>query len=328
MSVSICIPTYNQCQYLEQAIRSALNQTQLPDEIIVSNDCSTDNTMTLLEHLAKEIQILKILHQPVNLGIAKNTDLCLRSARGEFVVRLDSDDYLSPLFCEKLTFLLNEYKESGYAHGNVQEIDQHNNFLLQRRLARRSVFQPAADALRNAIKGYKVAANIIMFRREALEKVNYTTNRPDYVEDFHLSASLASNGFGNVFSSDILSYYRIWTDAGKVRQRRKLMEIVGLRKVFEEVLLPAFKERNWDIENIDKVRTTFACKQADCLGWAVYSENEKNELEKELKKLSSSKIAQSVFWLNRHNLGSIPNFFYKFSSIVKTVVKKIIFQLW
>ncbi|RYE14874.1 MAG: glycosyltransferase, partial [Rickettsiales bacterium] len=214
MKVSVCIPTYNQSQYLTQAIRSAYDQSLKPLEIIVSDDCSTDDTSEVLTSLSKEIPSLKIILQPVNLGIAKNTDSCLRLAKGDFVIRLDSDDSLSSSYIEKLSNLLLKYPQAGYAHAAVQEIDQHGNFLQKRQLARKSGYQDSIVALKSAVKGYRVSANIIMFRKEALEQVDYITNRPNYVEDYHLSASLASAGFGNVYSNETLAFYRVWIDSG------------------------------------------------------------------------------------------------------------------
>ena len=80
------------------------------------------------------------------------------------------------------------------------------------------------------MKGYRVAANIVMFKKDALVTVGYLTGRPEYVEDYHLSVALASAGYGNVYTDEVISYYRVWTDAGKARLKRKLAEIVGLRE--------------------------------------------------------------------------------------------------
>ena len=164
MKVSICIPTYNQGKYIELAVRSAEQQTLTPIEIIVSNDCSTDNSKEVLDRLEKEISILKVVHQPVNLGIAKNVDICLRLATGNYVIRLDSDDWLMPQFSEKLVHQLESYPSAGYAHAAVQEIDQLGNTLRVRKLSRGSGFQSGNEALKLTIKGYKVAANILMFK--------------------------------------------------------------------------------------------------------------------------------------------------------------------
>jgi glycosyltransferase involved in cell wall biosynthesis len=324
MKVSICIPTFNQSQYVGQAIKSALNQTLQPYEIIVSDDCSTDDTAAVLKALSEEIPILKVISQEHNLGIAKNTDSCLRRASGDFIVRLDSDDYLAPDYLNTLVGLLIKQPLAGYAHGAVQEVNQLGVNTKIRKLYRIPGFQSADEALQAAITGYRVAANIIMFRKEALQKVNYTTGRPNYVEDFHLSASLASAGYGNVYTDRVLSFYRVWIDNGKVRQRRKMMEIVGLYKVFEEVLIPAFRAKNWSLIKLNRSRANFAVRQSDCLGWDVYTVEEKLELKNALSQLSSSTKASSFAWLHLNGYGVYINRLFSIKNLSKDLIKSLI----
>jgi glycosyltransferase involved in cell wall biosynthesis len=324
MKVSICIPTFNQSQYVSQAIKSAFDQTLQPYEIIVSDDCSTDDTAAVLKALSEEIPILKVISQEHNLGIAKNTDSCLRSASGDFIVRLDSDDYLAPDYLNTLAGLLKQQPLAGYAHGAVQEINQFGANTKIRKLYRKPGFQSADKALQAAIAGYRVAANIIMFRKEALQKVNYTTGRPNYVEDFHLSASLASAGYGNMYTDRVLSFYRVWIDNGKVRQRRKLMEIVGLYKVFEDVLIPAFRAKSWRLVKLNRSRANLAVRQSDCLGWDVYTVEEKLELKNALSQLSSSTKALFFAWLHINGYGKYVNFFFNIKNSSKNFIKSLI----
>ncbi|MCH6234036.1 glycosyltransferase family 2 protein [Cognataquiflexum rubidum] len=327
MKVSICIPTYNQALYLEQTIRSCADQTISPFEIIVSDDCSTDNTKDILSRLGDEIPILKIIHQPVNLGMVPNTDSVLRKAKGDYIIKLDSDDYLAPNYLAKLSNLLDKYPKAGYAHAAVQEIDEKGQNRKKRVLMRNTGFITSETALQEALQGYKVSANIIMFRKSALEKVGFINAKTNFAEDFYLSAELASAGFGNVYLNEVLSFYRVWTDAGQVRQRRKLAEIEALRRVFEEVLEPAFKARNWGGGRINKFRASFATRHANSLGWDIYTPYEKEEIAKEILKLSSNFKVKSYVWLYQNGLGGIPGTISSMKSILKGLVKKIAFSL-
>lgn len=328
MKVSVCIPTYNQSQYLTQAILSAYNQSIKPIEIIVSDDCSTDGTADVLSRLSNEIPILKVISQPVNLGITYNSDNCLRCATGDLIIRLDSDDYLSPFYLEKLSKLLVKYPQAGYAHAAVQEVDQYGSFLQKRQLARKSGYQDSIEALQSASKGYRVSANIIMFKREALIKVNYLTDRPMSAEDYHLSASLAAAGFGNVYLNEVLSFYRVWVDAGKTRLRRKLMEIMGFYKVFHEVLEPAYKAKGWSIKSLGKSRAAIASVQADCLSWKVYSDDEKAQLKDALITLSPSQRVKTVIWLYLNGYGKILDLYSGLLSKFKFKFKKILIKVY
>ena len=323
MIISVCIPTFNQSSFLEEAIRSAYRQSLLPAEIIVCDDCSTDNTAEILINLKKEISILHVFRQPHNVGISKNVDFCLRMAKGDYVVRLDSDDSLFPNFIEKLSVSFQTWPNAGYAHASVREIGIKGEFRKERRLFRKSGFQDATDALRSALKGYRVAANILMFKREALESVNYLAGRPNFGEDYHLAADMASAGFGNVYIDEILSAYRVWTDIGNIRQKRKLAEISGLRSVFEEVIEPAFKDRNWNVKPVFKHRYRFARQHAICLSYSFYSVEEKVELEKELIKLSPGKKIKLVVWIFKNKLGWVLTIPSGLFASGKDILKKV-----
>ena len=89
--VTIAIPTFNRSKLLARAISSALAQNYFDIEIIVSDNCSTDNTREYLSRLC-DLK-LKILLQENNVGMAKNWDACLEMATGEYFLLLSDDDY-------------------------------------------------------------------------------------------------------------------------------------------------------------------------------------------------------------------------------------------
>ena len=91
--VSLIITTYNYAQYVERAIRSALDQS-LPVnqfEIIVVNDSSTDGTATILENYANDVRVFNLQE---NLGLAGARNFGIKKAKGQFIIFLDADDYL------------------------------------------------------------------------------------------------------------------------------------------------------------------------------------------------------------------------------------------
>jgi glycosyltransferase involved in cell wall biosynthesis len=322
MKISVCIPTYNQGAYVEQTVRSILNQTLLPDEIVISNDCSTDETSRILAQLQHEISIIKVVNQSVNLGISKNTDACLRLASGNFIVRVDSDDLLLPDYIEVLSTLLVQHPEAGYAHCAIQEIDSVGNPKQLRQLYRKNIYESADEALLGGTKGYKVAANILMFRRSALEKVNYIASKINFAEDYYLAVSLANAGYGNVYSKEVLACYRVWSDTGKVRARRKLDEIKGLNAVFREVLMPAFKKRGFPLALLSKAKENIVNQHADCLAWNVYTEEEKVAIEKELRAVSNTALNKLIIYIYKNKLAFILNATKKLELFIRSRLKK------
>jgi glycosyltransferase involved in cell wall biosynthesis len=325
MLISVCIPTFNQGRYLEQCIRSVMAQSLKPDEIIVSNDCSTDDTKSILDRLSKEINIITIIHQDTNLGMVKNTNFCLSIAKYDIIVKLDSDDYLMPEYIETLATLLYKYPQAGYAHGAVQEINEYDIKVKQRNLFRKTGFQNNEEALKSSCNGYQVAANIVMFRKVALEAAGFITSKVKFAEDFYLSVELANAGFGNVYSEKILSCYRVWTDEGNVRQRRKLNEINGIRIIFDGPIKSSFVKRNWSMDLIEKKKQQFACIQSDCLMWPIYSKEEKAELESAIYCLSSSNKVKLYVYLYKNGFGSLlkipSNIIFLAKQFAKSILK-------
>ena len=322
--ISVCIPTFNQGTYVKQTILSVVNQTKKADEIIVSNDCSTDNTSEVLAELSLQIPELRVINQPVNLGISKNTDACLREATGDYIVRVDSDDLLMPDYIRELSSLLDQFPAAGYAHASVQEIDSEGSNLKIRSLYRNNIFQNSLEALKAAVSGYRVAANILMFRKKALEDAGYISCKENFAEDYFLSASIAGTGWGNVYINKVLSCYRVWSDGGKVRQRRKLAEINGLNAVFNQAIIPAFKKNGLNPQIAYRAVIRFASKHADCLSWNVYSYEEKNELQTAILNLSSSKRTRFYVWAYKNKLGALIIAWNNGKFYLKQQVKKLL----
>ena len=92
--VTLCIPSFNRCEFLGRAIRSALNQTFDKDkyEIIVVDDGSTDRTDLILESFKSEI---KIIRNKKNIGLSQSLNKAILRAKGKYFLRLDSDDYIN-----------------------------------------------------------------------------------------------------------------------------------------------------------------------------------------------------------------------------------------
>lgn len=89
--VSIIIPVYNVEDYVEECLRSALNQTYQSIEIVIVNDGSTDNSVKICNDLIKEDSRASLLSKP-NGGLSSARNFGLEHARGEFVFFLDGDD--------------------------------------------------------------------------------------------------------------------------------------------------------------------------------------------------------------------------------------------
>ena len=91
--ISLIITAHNYAQYVERAIRSALDQSlgNSEYEILVINDASTDHTSEVLENYQEEVRVFNLEE---NLGLAGARNFGIQKAKGQFIIFLDADDYI------------------------------------------------------------------------------------------------------------------------------------------------------------------------------------------------------------------------------------------
>ena len=101
-AVSVIIPVYNAAKYLSQCLQSVCNQTLRDIEIICVNDASTDNSLEILQEFSKQDARIKIIDLKENKGAAVARNTAIKSAGGEYLGFVDSDDFIDLNFYEKL----------------------------------------------------------------------------------------------------------------------------------------------------------------------------------------------------------------------------------
>ena len=97
---SVIVPVYNVEAYLEKCVQSILRQTEQDFELLLVDDGSTDSSGQLCEELAKKDSRIRVIHQEnQGLGGARNTGI--REAKGDWLLLVDSDDWIEPEILEK-----------------------------------------------------------------------------------------------------------------------------------------------------------------------------------------------------------------------------------
>ncbi|WBL24869.1 glycosyltransferase family 2 protein [Zunongwangia sp. HGR-M22] len=109
--VSICIPTYNGETYLQDALNSILKQNFKDFEVIISDDCSTDNTLNIIASFKENTDFPVRVYNHIPQGIGANWNNCLKHANGEYIKFLFQDDILYPDCIEKMIAVLENKKD-------------------------------------------------------------------------------------------------------------------------------------------------------------------------------------------------------------------------
>ena len=119
MSVAVIIPTFNSAPYVERALESVTAQTVPAAEIIVIDDCSTDNTLEVVERYAQGRPAFRIVKLDNNQGPSAARNIGIGLAQAEWVALLDADDAWKPDRNEALLALAQEHKADFVADNQI-----------------------------------------------------------------------------------------------------------------------------------------------------------------------------------------------------------------
>ena len=163
---SVVIPTYNRAAFIEATLQSVLDQTYLHYEIIVVDNCSTDNTEELLQSYIRAGQINFIKHEQ-NFERARSRNTGMSAARGDFVTLLDSDDFM---------YLTNLADAAEYALANPEIKCFHNLYEFvdsKRNVLRRQTLPPLNNQLKAIASGNFMACIGDFIHREIYEQYRF-----------------------------------------------------------------------------------------------------------------------------------------------------------
>lgn len=98
--LSIIIPLFNSCDFISRALQSCINQTLKDIEILIIDDKSKDNSLNIVLEFAKKDPRIKIFQNEENLGTFASRNIGVLHSSSDFIMFLDSDDFLTPGACE------------------------------------------------------------------------------------------------------------------------------------------------------------------------------------------------------------------------------------
>lgn len=225
--VSVIIPCYNAEKYVEEAVRSIMTQTYKNLEILVTNDCSTDNTLKILQSLAEEDSRIKVIENKENLKIVKSLNNMIDIAQGKYIARMDADDISLPERIEKQVKFMEENPEYGVCGTNAWIIDEEGKKIGK-------TFLPIKydEILFYAKYICPFYHPTVLIKSNVLKKYKYLENI-HYAEDYELWCRLIyKEKFIMHNLPDKLLQYR--KNKNQITQKYRDVQIASVAKFFEE----------------------------------------------------------------------------------------------
>lgn len=211
--VSICIPTYNRANLLPYAVNSVLNQTYADFELIICDDASSDNTSAIVAqwHDAR----VRYIRQPENIKRSRNMRAGFEAAQGEYFIKFDDDDALTPTFLEQAVATLDRQATVDFVctdHWVINAQSQRDQEATRQNSEKwkkdRLTLGIIPDLVTETFQHQSLQVGSTLFRLDCLNQVDFMRFEADGCEDFDLLVRLALAGKIGYFIPEKLMEYR------------------------------------------------------------------------------------------------------------------------
>ncbi len=213
--ISIVTASYNYEQYITETIQSVLNQTYTDWEMIIVDDCSTDNSIEVIKSFNDNR--IKLFVNEKNLGLKGTVKRGIEEAKGDWVVFLESDDMITPDYLEKKVEIAKKYPDVNLIFndceffGDEKRVFDFNAVLKRTRKILNEQTYPI-DMFYYFYHSNKIFTfSSVMTKREDLLKINYEP-KLDCLLDWHLWVQLAYLG-KFYYIPEKLTYWRLHSNS-------------------------------------------------------------------------------------------------------------------
>lgn len=246
--VSICIPTFNRIDLLPVAIDSVLKQSYQDFELIVCDDGSKDGTADLMSKY-QDNRIKYIRHQQ-NIGKSNNMRSGFDAATGDYFIKFDDDDRLTPDFIAETVAILEKDFSIDFVgtdhwiidiNNNRDEVETEEN---SRKWGRASLPEGVVNNLLKAVfvnQSFQIGATL--FRRQTVVEVGFMQPNWQNCEDNDLFVRLALAGKKGYYLPKLLMEYRVHAEQQGIN--RAIPYLTG-----KQQYLQSYKFDSQELENI------------------------------------------------------------------------------
>jgi glycosyltransferase involved in cell wall biosynthesis len=204
--VSIAMCTYNGDRFIKEQLDSILNQTYKNLEIIITDDCSSDNTVKIIKEYMQKDDRIKFFQNEQNMGFVKNFEKAISLCSGEYIALADQDDRWKE---NKLEVFLNNIGKNVLIYSDAILIDIDGNEIGSQLIRPNSCLVSGkcnkAFFLSNCVSG-----NTLMFKRELIEHILPIPPKMSY-HDIWI-AFVASTYSTITYTDEPMTYYRRYAE--------------------------------------------------------------------------------------------------------------------
>ena len=225
--VSVIIPCYNAKRFVAVAVRSIMEQAYRNLEILCCDDCSTDETLAILQRLSAEDSRIKILRNETNLGVVDTLNKLVREASGVYIARMDADDISLPDRIARQLAFMQQNLQADFCGCNAFHINEAGKTI------GKSTLPDSYDDIKSFLPYYSTFYHPTIFARtEVLKQTPYDKDFA-HAEDYELWCRLIfEKGMRGENLQERLLKYRINSQGVSKQNTEKQME--NSAKIFDK----------------------------------------------------------------------------------------------
>lgn len=186
INISVVMPVYNACSFLRDSIDSVLCQTYADFELILIDDCSTDNSYEIMCEYQQKDSRIRVFQNERNMGVSYTRNFGVEKAQFDYIALIDSDDMWSADKLQKQVSLLSTYPDTDLSYTGSAFVDTNG---------KRSDFVfsvPTSVTYKKLLKQNIISCSSVLIRKELL--IKYPMAHDDMHEDFAAWLSVLKNG--------------------------------------------------------------------------------------------------------------------------------------
>lgn len=207
--ITVIIPSFNYSQFLGQCIESVISQSYEDWELIVVDDCSTDNSAKVVQSYVNKLpNKIKLVRLDVNSGYSKAKNVGIKASAGDFITCIDADDLLTPHSLELRLSAFQEHPDTMWCHGRALCFSSDPNHadleedLYGRWTSIKTKKWPKAKAWQ------AVHAQSVMFRRDLYKKIGLYDETMRCSSDREMWRRVFNQGYWPAFVHRPVCLYR------------------------------------------------------------------------------------------------------------------------
>ena len=206
--ISIIVPVYNVEKYIDKCINSITNQTYSNIEIIIINDGSTDNSLKICEDLAKNDKRIKLINTS-NSGVSHARNTGINNCNGEYIIFVDSDDFIKSSMIETLYKNIKKYK-CDISICNVGRVTEDGRIISKQKELNKTILFSKEEFVKNLynremINGYPVNK---LIKKKCTKGIRFDESIK-HLEDWDYLCRLSDNIKKVVYESKDFYYYYV-----------------------------------------------------------------------------------------------------------------------